>query len=267
MTDSTMVMMVVIIFALLGVNLIFLMLYNYIQNATEEKLALQLGVQKEEADVAYYQEVQKQAESQGILIHDIKNHLRTIDGLAVSAGVVEISDYISRLESTITPAAHIRLCADPILNLLLIRFLNKCWAKGISIQLDIRGNGTSNMDAPSVTTLYGNLLSNAVDAADVSIDRIIELSVMRNVQQTGVLISVVNSCDDAPIPDANGGFRTSKQAGIHGVGLKGINRVVRKYNGISTMYYDKGEKKLHHIIQLPVPDMMVESEYNEVFDS
>lgn len=254
MADSTMVMMVVNIFALLGVNLIFLMLYNYIQNAAEEKLALQLSIQKEEADAAYYQEVQKQAESQRILIHDIKNHLRTIDGLAASGRVVEISDYISRLESTIVPTAHIRLCTDPILNLLLIRFSDECRAKGISIQFDIRENCASNMDAPSMTTLYGNLLSNAVDAATNSTEKTIEISVIRNSQQSGILVSVVNSCDVAPVPNASGGYLTSKQAGVHGVGLKSIDRIVRKYNGISTMYYDKVDKRFHHIIQFPSPD-------------
>lgn len=254
LTESTAVMMIVNVFALLGVNLMFLMLYNYIQKAAEENLTLQLGIQKEEADAVYYQEVQKQAESQRIFIHDIKNHLRTIDGLAVEGRATEISNYIAKLESSIVPVSHIRLCSDPILNIMLIRFSDECREKGINIQFDIRENCTSNMDAPSMTTLYGNLLSNAVDAATISKEKTIEMSVIRNSQQAGILISVVNSCDAAPIPDTNGGYRTNKRAGVHGVGLKSINRIVRKYNGISTMYYDKVDKRFHHVIQFPTPD-------------
>lgn len=251
LTEPTAVMMIVNVFALLGVNLIFLMLYNYMQKAAEENLTLQLGLQKEEADAAYYQEVQKQAESQRIFIHDIKNHLRTIDGLAAGGRATEISDYIAKLESSIVPVSHMRICSDPILNIMLIRYSDECREKGISIQFDIRENCTSNMDAPSITTLYGNLLSNAVDAASTSREKNIELSVIRNAQQTGVLVSVVNSCDIAPIPNTSGGYRTNKMAGVHGVGLRSIERIVQKYNGISTMYYDKGKRKFHHIIQFP----------------
>lgn len=187
-----------------------------------------------------------------LFIHDIKNHLRTIEGLAASSQVTQITDYIANLEATISPSEHARLCTDPILNLILIRVSEECKVKGITLHLDVRDNCTSFLDAPSITTLFGNLLSNAVEAACVSNEKLIELSVIRNVQQSNILVSVINACDTAPIPDRNGRFQTRKQTGIHGIGLNSIDRVVRKYNGISTMYFDKDEKKFHHIIHFPI---------------
>lgn len=252
LTSSTEIMMIVTVLALLIVNLIFLMLYNYIQKSNAENLALQLSIQKEEADVEYYQAIQEQLENQRMLIHDIKNHLRTIEGLANQHNATEIVKYISQLESALMPETHSRICTDPVLNLLLYRFIEDCNAKGIEIQLDIRGNCTSFMDAPSITTLYGNLLSNAIEAASVSQGKSIELSVVRNTEHAVVLISMINSCDDEPIPNMLGGFYTIKRGGTHGVGLKSIDRIVQKYNGIATMHYDIAEKKFHHIIQFPI---------------
>lgn len=254
LTESTEVMMLVIVLALLVVNLIFLMLYNYIQKSNAENLALQLSIQKEEADAEYYKTLQEQSENQRILIHDIKNHLRTIEGLAKNHHAEEITRYISQLESMLIPHAKSRLCADPVLNLLLCRFAEDCRSANIEMQLDIRENATSFMDAPSITTLYGNLLSNAVDAASGSQEKYIELSIVRNIEQAIILVTVVNSCDDVPIPNALGGFHTTKLNGVHGVGLKSIERIVRKYNGIATIYYDKGEKRFHHIIHFPIPN-------------
>lgn len=144
------------------------------------------------------------------------------------------------------------ICNNPILNLILLRFWEDCNRKHISIQYDIRDNCVSFMEAPSVTSLYDNLLSNAVDAANQSSERIVELSVTRNIEQAIIVISVVNSCDIPPVPDTRGRFLTSKRsAGIHGVGLKSIERIVAKYHGASTMYYDSECRRFHHIIQFP----------------
>lgn len=49
------------------------------------------------------------------------------------------------------------------------------------------------MNASSVTTLYGNLLPNALESAIASDEKQIELSATWNAEHTVVIISVVNS--------------------------------------------------------------------------
>ena len=52
----------------------------------------------------------------------------------------------------------------------------------------------------------------------------------------------------------NGGFRTKKtDRFLHGVGLRSISRIVAKYHGVATMYYDPENKQFHHVIQFPEP--------------
>ena len=115
---------------------------------------------------------------------------------------------------------------------------------------DVRENISTFMDASSVTTLYGNLLSNALESAVHSKEKQIELSVTWHTMQSVVVISVVNSCDIVPVSDGNGGFYTSKKdKSVHGVGLRSIERIVKKYHGIATMYYDDDAKQFHHVIQ------------------
>ena len=41
----------------------------------------------------------------------------------------------------------------------------------------------------------------------------------------------------------NGGFRTKKtDRFLHGIGLRSISRIVAKYHGVATMYYDPENK-------------------------
>lgn len=82
MTKPVELLMIIIVLTLLIVNLIFMVIYNHLQRMHAEQLAMNLSIQKEEADAAYYQDLQKQSENQRILIHDIKRHLNTIHGLA-----------------------------------------------------------------------------------------------------------------------------------------------------------------------------------------
>lgn len=251
LADSTRLLMVMNTLVLLAANVIVLILYNHLQNTTEKKLALQLSLQREEADTAYYQALQAQSENQRILIHDIKNHLHIIKSLAKSGKCAEITDYLAKLEETLPLAQPIRMCSDPILNMILLRTRKDCQEKHIQFHCDIRENCLSFMDAPSITTFYGNLLSNAVEAANRSAQRVVELSVTYNPEQQIVLVSMENSCDIAPIPDTHGRFRSNKP-GIHGMGLKSIQRVVDHYGGISSMYYDAAQKEFHHIVQFPL---------------
>lgn len=244
------VMMLITIVALLCVNLVFLVLYNYIEKANDEYMTLQLSLQKEQADIAYYKALQDQFESQRILVHDIKKHLGVIEALAKQSSADEIEKYVSELNVSLAPSNQAKLCADSILNLLLLHFRDKCRVSGVAFQCDIRENVSAFMDASSVTTLYGNLLSNALESAILSDEKQIELSATWNAEHTVVVISVVNSCAIAPTPDGSGSFRTSKEnKNHHGVGLRSIERVVKKYCGNATMYYDGATKQFHHVIQ------------------
>lgn len=247
-------MTTMIIFTLLIVNLTILALYNHLQKTNEEYLTLQLSIQKEQADMAYYEALQEQFESQKILVHDIKKHLNTIAVLAKKDNAIEIEEYISSIHTTLAPSTQAKLCTDPILNLMLLRFRDDCSEHNILFHCDVRENVSAFMDASSITTLYGNLLSNALEASKCSNERQIELSVTQNSLQSVIVLSVVNSCDITPIADRNGGFHSNKSDSmVHGVGLKSISRVVKKYSGLATMYYDPEKKQFHHIIQFPLP--------------
>ena len=72
--------------SLLVVNLLFMMLYYRMKAVSEEKLLLELTLEKEKASAAYYQALHEEEESRNILLHDIKKHLGSIRSLAKKEG-------------------------------------------------------------------------------------------------------------------------------------------------------------------------------------
>lgn len=253
MTRAVEILMVILVLTLLIVNLIFMVLYNHLQRLHAEQLALNLSIQREEADAAYYRDLQKQSESQRILIHDIKSHLNTIHGLAEDLNASAISEYVTKLAEDVLPDRQVKLCSDPVLNFMLQQFREKCQNRKVSFRCDIRDHCVAFMDAPSITTFYGNLLTNALEAAECSAERTIELSVKKSEEQQVVIVSVVNSCDAPPLPKQEGLFRTRKRnPEIHGVGLKSIQRIVDRCHGVAAMRFDPEERKFYHIVQFPM---------------
>lgn len=248
----TAVIITITVAALLVMNLLFLSIYTYVQRINREHMALQLALQRDQADAAHYQALQVQFESQRILVHDIKNHLHTIDALAIQGNAKEISEYIHQLDASLRTVPQARLCGEPILNMLLLRFREACIKEQVAFQCDIRDHCLTFMDAADMTTLFSNLLNNGFEAACVSEKRQVELCVRRDMEQAAVVITLNNACDQPPETDKEGNYITRKKnSSRHGVGLKSILRVVRKYNGMETMQYHSEQRRFCHIIRFP----------------
>lgn len=68
-------------FLLLGINILIFYIYHYTIDKSSESTQLQIQLQKEYDMTEYYKSLFNQNENQQILIHDIKNHLQTINRL------------------------------------------------------------------------------------------------------------------------------------------------------------------------------------------
>ncbi len=249
MSETVRLLIVSVVGILLCANIVIGAMYLHLKKLHEERLAMELSLLREQADSRYYAALREQDEQQRILIHDIRSHLNTISALARTENAGAVSDYLQKLD---LPAPAAKLCPEPTLNLILERYQGICREKDIDFHVDVRRGCQGVLDGPSTTTLYGNLLSNAVEAAEHSRERTIELSVTSREEQGAILVTVVNSCDQQPTRDRSGNFRTRKRNGtLHGVGLRSIQRVVDRHGGISTMYYNAERRQFHHIIQLP----------------
>lgn len=240
------------IFTLLLINLIYIVLYYWLQSINARKMEAQVLLEREQAEVAYYQTLQEQAENQRIIIHDVKNHLLALHDIAQRENDTTVAAYIEKLVGDIVSIRKARFCTDEILNLILSKADEQCQKKKIAFHCDIRENCMTVMDCPSITTLYSNLLSNAIEAAENSEERTIDIAVTKQAEQDKILIAVINSSDTPPLTNGKGELISGKaNKKLHGLGTKSINRIVKHYGGESTYYYDAANKRFHYIVLLP----------------
>ena len=234
---------------LLFANMYTVKIYSNTEKVNRENLAMKLAMQKDESDAEYYRMLQEQYDRQRILVHDVKNHMQVIDSLAADGKCSEIQSYIEKWGFDKAFQKQSRYCDNGILNIIVSKLAKDCEENGIDFNCDIRDKSVDFIDDVDISALFGNLLSNAFEAARLSEDKIIELDIIIKPIQKTTIIHIINSCQDEPKRNNGGLFISWKDdKGNHGLGQKSIARIVKKYKGQADNYYNNKKKQFEWVI-------------------
>lgn len=232
---------------LLVINFLIFSIYRYNRQKEGEYTAMRLQLQKEYDAVEYYQMLLAEEENKSILLHDIKKHLSTLSLLNQQGAYDKMGVYMENLLASPALQPSVKICDSDLLNAILFRYIRVANEKKISLHADIRSNSLSFLSNDDLTTLFCNLLDNAMDAVLQTEDGSIELCVQ---SKTFTVITLTNTCRVNPY-DAHGALPTRKADKLHhGYGLKSIARIVEKYCGSMKNYYDRETCTFHTIIML-----------------
>lgn len=235
--------------ALLLANVFTLCIYSRSEKINRENLSIKLAKQKDEYDAGYYKMLEEQYESQRILIHDVKNHMQTINGLAAEGNAEEIQKYITEWGYDKALRNRARYCQNAILNIIVSETAKDCAKNGVEFHCDIRDKSVDFISDTDMSALFGNLLSNACEAAKESEEKTVELDIKIRPEQRLTVVKISNSCDFKPQRGKNGELTTRKpDKENHGLGQKSIRRITEKYGGKSETYYDEAEKRFETVI-------------------
>lgn len=244
------ILMAISVIALLMVNILVTVVYNHIQKMYNDRLELELIAQKAKMDTENYKILENQYENQRVLIHDIRGHMQVMRGLLESKNYDELENYLLDMERDPALQKIARLCDNTVLNVILIHHASICKSLGIDVDFDIRQHSVDFISTHDITAIFDNLLTNAEEAAKNTSEKYIKISATQQ-GETGVLITVINSCNSTPDMDEDGNIETKKKdKEHHGVGLKSVKQAVQRYHGVSRMYYSNEENRFHSVIHL-----------------
>jgi hypothetical protein len=236
---------------LLAANLLMFGINQYNQKKNMEFTEMQLLLQQESASAQYYEMLRLQNENQRILIHDIKKHLQSIEMLNEQKEHNKISTYIQQLVLSSDLKESSKLCDHEMLNSILCRYMQQCTDSHITFHVDIRSGTTDFIADNDLTSLFCNLLDNAIAAASIIPDSFIEINTSKREKTSFVVITVINSCRKNPFLHKDRQLHTDKtDKSRHGFGLKSICKTVNKYHGNMQMYYNDDTLTFHTIITL-----------------
>lgn len=230
-------------------NLLLFVGYFIYRQLNRQALSEQLMRQKQRTEMDYYQALEEQYERQRVLIHDIRKHLAALRDLVDKEDRAAAIRYLEELDASRALRGKARLCGNHTLNVVLCRCQEVCQREGIGFSADVREGSVEFLEQIDITALFGNLLENAVEAARGGAEAYVDLRIEPRLGDS-LVVTLVNTCALPPESDGRGGFLSRKPQGEqHGLGLRSVRSVLKKYGGSLRQYYG-GEDGLFHTVVL-----------------
>lgn len=214
----------------------------YFMKMTNEKnrLSFQVAMMKQQESLQFeYYNIQKEKYRQSIaILHDVGKHIRSIEEL-YNAGMQEQAiQYTKEINGILKPLIPVEYSDNAMFNILLTDKKQNAEGQGIQFWIDIANASMDFMDPVDVTTLFGNLLENAIEACrDCKGERYIRISV----KDFNEMLSVrIENSVEREVSFENG--RPVREAGRdRGIGTLNAERCVEKYGG--SILYKTGDGK------------------------
>jgi sensor histidine kinase YesM len=173
-------------------------------------------------------ETLKQSEKRiGFLRHDMKNHLLAIRHFYENKEFDKIPEYIDTAVLYISPQTAFSSSGNTDIDSILNYKLGLAADLGIKIKTDITIPEELSIGAFELSVILGNLIDNAVTAAQNAKEKLLEVSITY-IKNT-LLIAISNTFNTADFND----FATTKSnKKNHGLGLQSVRDIVDRNDGI-----------------------------------
>ncbi len=201
------------------------------------QVSRQLSMQLE-----YSTQLTERAEENRRLIHDFRQHLRAIDGLAQDSGDQPVREYLGRVAQLTENTGftiHISFCQNPAVDALLGYYYSA--AKKMNIDMLVRLVLLDELKLTDVElcSVLGNLLENALEACERQTDgnRIIRISSMDN--GSSFFLLVENSYDGIVNKRGDQFLSRKSEPTRIGIGLGSVRQILERYGGTLDIFPDE----------------------------
>ena len=225
---------------ILSMVLMFSVLFYRLGRQREMELEIaQLKQDQAEILERDYQVLSRTYADNAKLYHDLHNHIEAIYQCLTQGDIGEAVRYCEDLRTPVREISQISWTGDKAIDYLISSKMALAEQQQIKTKVNIEYPHNTNIRSVDLTTILGNLLDNALEAAKTASDRLRFLNLTIRRINAMLIIKVENGYGNAPTEE-NGKLLTSKaDKTFHGWGLKSVQTAADRYDGtISTDYKD-----------------------------
>lgn len=225
---------------ILSLILLFAILF-YRVNQQREMEAEIAKLKQEQAEIVErdYQALRRTYADNAKLYHDLHNHIEAIYQCLIQGDTREAVRYCEDLRTPVRQISQTVWTGDKALDYLISSKMALAGQEQIKTKVNIEYPHNTNIRSVDLTTILGNLLDNALEAAKTAPEglRFLNLTIRRI--NAMLIIKVENGYGSTPVQE-NGKLLTSKKdKAFHGWGLKSVQTAADRYDGtIRTDYKD-----------------------------
>ena len=159
--------------------------------------------------------------------HDLKHLIKSFRGTVPQ-------EQLDKLKQSIAAYERPANSGNEVLDVLLAEKIGICQQRGIVLTCSLGMTDFSFVEELDLYSLFQNALTNAINAVSAlpdGVERFISLSSVRDGNM--LTIHMENPCED-DIDFVDGLPQTKNDPDWHGFGMKSMNRIAEKYNGMLT---------------------------------
>lgn len=192
-------------------------------------------VQRLEMELQLFNDMDKVMTSLRSLRHDLNNHFSIINGFINAGEYEQCNKYMKEFYSELDIANSFVFVENKAVSILLNNKISKAKMKGIEIE-NVISLDNFTMPYKIICSLIGNILDNAIEAAEKAEDKYIQLIVKG--KDGECKINCENTYAIKPVL-RDGKYQTSKKdSKNHGIGLSEIQEIVKEYHGTVDIQVD-----------------------------
>lgn len=217
---------------------------------SEDMLTLQMESQRRQ-----YEEIRRKFEMGRTYRHDMKHHLATLDTLIQQSDAKEATDYIHELRGQFKQIELETYCEDATINAVLSYYIGQAKEAGCKVDAEMRVFGDLPFETLDLCIIFANALDNAIQACSKlkPEERYIKFRASFANEQN-LVISIENPCLGNISFDKDG-LPSVPRSKNHGIGLRSIQAVAKKYNGILACNLEGHIFYTRVIVFVPRPDL------------
>ena len=217
-----------------GATLLQFITYQQQIEENSEYIRLKSEYDKLQTEKSYYDILERQNQNLMLYAHDAKNHLAAIQARNRDPA---IASYIAKMTDQLNTYSKSCRSGNLMLDVMIGKYVLDCERRGISFDYNVRSCNLKKMEDMDLVAVLGNLMDNAVTAAEQSARK--QISLETTIRNGFDIVILSNSCA-APPNTCSGTLITSKEdRKLHGFGLKSVKKVLRKYHGDFEWTYDE----------------------------
>lgn len=219
---------VVILFVILSYIFIVCIFYKY-NNIVEEKYNDELLIQEYKAKADYYKEQERKIQQVHKLRHDLKNQILGLQN-GIEFKDKKVQEEWEALLGEVDKIEEMEYAANRALNALMGVKISEALNSNIRIEHKIMvPSKEMKLDYREIGILFGNLMDNSIEACLKLDEKKRWINIGIKCIENCLLVNISNSKSEK---DSYSGKTTKKYKERHGIGLRSVQNIVNKYNGV-----------------------------------
>lgn len=226
---------------ILSMVLLFSVLFYRLSCQREMELEIaQLKQDQAEILERDYQALSRTYESNAKLYHDLHNHIEAIYQCLAQDEIQEAIRYCEDLRAPVREISQTVWTGDKAIDYLISSKMALAEQEQIKTKVSIEYPHNTNIRSVDLTTILGNLLDNALEAAKTAPDNVRFLNLTIRRINAMLIIKVENGYGNAPKQESGNLITSKADKAFHGWGLKSVQTAADRYDGTITTDYKGG---------------------------